>query len=62
MLTDYLGSLNEDLIKDNFVIVYEVDSVTSSVVNCSWQSFFLGYLFSKIFCRCTFSYLEQILL
>ncbi|XP_070665587.1 AP-3 complex subunit mu-like isoform X2 [Malus domestica] len=23
VLTDYLGSLNEDLIKDNFVIVYE---------------------------------------
>ncbi|OAY81756.1 AP-3 complex subunit mu [Ananas comosus] len=24
VLTDYLGSLNEDLIKDNFVIVYEI--------------------------------------
>ena len=25
MITDYLGGLNEDLIKDNFVIIYEVN-------------------------------------
>lgn len=24
VLTDYLGDLNEDIIKDNFVIVYQV--------------------------------------
>lgn len=60
MLTDYLGSLNEDLIKDNFVIVYEVDSVTSSVVNCSWQSFSWVICSLRSFCRCTFSHLEQI--
>lgn len=27
MLSDYLGGLNEDLVKDNFVIVYEVSCI-----------------------------------
>lgn len=29
VLTDYLGDLNEDIIKDNFVIVYQVHFLSS---------------------------------
>lgn len=30
VLTDYLGDLNEDIIKDNFVIVYQVYFLVSA--------------------------------
>jgi hypothetical protein len=32
VLTDYLGDLNEDIIKDNFVIVYQVYFLASATV------------------------------
>ena len=34
MISDYLGGLNEDLIKDNFVIVYEVFYEKFSIICC----------------------------
>lgn len=42
MLADYLGELNEDLIKDNFVIVYEV-------ILCNLSDAKLQFLIPDIF-------------
>ena len=47
VLSDYLGGLNEDVIKDNFVIVYEVFvTICYVLIGISWgkQSKWLGLL------------------
>lgn len=40
VLADYLGGLNEDLIKDNFVLVYQV-------LSRLFRSFWVYFLFLK---------------
>lgn len=45
VLSDYLGGLNEDLIKDNFVIVYEVYHVPieGEISFCAMKFLYVGH-------------------
>ena len=52
VLNEYLGGLNEDLIKDNFVIVYEVLTV-AKVVFCVLP-LSICCLDVKLLCYCSF--------
>ena len=44
VLSDYLAGLNEDLIKDNFVIVYEVCEEFAYSIFLIWWNFFTPML------------------